>query len=136
MSVSFYQHDHTGRIHHSGTCPENMVQYQAKPNLITKLGRADIFSQYVDNDNLLDMPPKPSKYHNFDYVVKTWVPDFDKAWGGVRNTRNELLQKSDWTQLPDVPIDTKEVWAMYRQALRDVTDQEDPFNISWPTPPN
>jgi hypothetical protein len=30
---------------------------------------------------------------------------------------------------------TKEVWAAYRQALRDVTLQPDPFNIVWPTPP-
>ena len=56
-------------------------------------------------------------------------------WEVVRAERQRLLQASDWTQLPDVPIDTKEAWAAYRQALRDVTDQTDPFNIVWPTAP-
>jgi hypothetical protein len=37
--------------------------------------------------------------------------------------------------MPDVNISTKESWAIYRQALRDITNQADPFNITWPTPP-
>ena len=53
----------------------------------------------------------------------------------MRKKRNALLAASDWTQLPDVPLETKEAWAAYRQALRDITEQPDPFNIVWPTPP-
>jgi hypothetical protein len=54
----------------------------------------------------------------------------------LRVKRNQLLAQSDWTQLPDVPLETKEAWAVYRQALRDITEQEGyPFNIVWPTPP-
>jgi len=50
--------------------------------------------------------------------------------------RRELLEASDWTQLPDVPLETKALWATYRQALRDITDQPGyPTNISWPEPP-
>lgn len=50
--------------------------------------------------------------------------------------RNQLLAASDWTQLPDVPLETKEAWATYRQALRDITDQPGyPLDIAWPTPP-
>jgi hypothetical protein len=26
-------------------------------------------------------------------------------------------------------------WIAYRQALRDITDQQDPFNIIWPIKP-
>jgi len=52
------------------------------------------------------------------------------------NNRNKLLELSDWTQLPDVPIAKKQEWATYRQALRDVpTQQGFPFNIEWPTRP-
>jgi hypothetical protein len=54
----------------------------------------------------------------------------------VRSQRNALLSASDWTQLPDVPLATKETWAAYRQALRDITDQSDPFNIVWPVQPD
>lgn len=50
--------------------------------------------------------------------------------------RKGLLQESDWTQLPDAPVN-KEVWATYRQALRDITDQEGyPLSITWPEPPS
>lgn len=51
-------------------------------------------------------------------------------------TRNKLLAVSDWTQLPDVPAATSELWKPYRQALRDITAQpEYPININWPTLP-
>ena len=53
----------------------------------------------------------------------------------LRFHRDVLLAQSDWTQLPDVPIATKEAWAVYRQALRDITLQADPFNIVWPVAP-
>ena len=52
----------------------------------------------------------------------------------VRKQRNALLVACDWTQLPDAPVDAGE-WAAYRQALRDITDQSDPFNIIWPEEP-
>jgi hypothetical protein len=45
-----------------------------------------------------------------------------------------LLQSSDWTQLPDVPLtaEQKAAWAAYRQALRDLPDVP---NVVFPTPP-
>lgn len=36
----------------------------------------------------------------------------------MRNHRDRLLAASDWTQLPDAPVD-RDAWATYRQALRD-----------------
>ncbi len=54
----------------------------------------------------------------------------------MRFERDLLLQSCDWTQLPDVPQSVKNVWAVYRQALRDITLQEGfPTNITWPTKP-
>jgi hypothetical protein len=58
----------------------------------------------------------------------------DAQWAVVREERNEKLAECDWTQLPDAPVD-KAAWATYRQELRDITLQPDPFNIIWPTPP-
>ena len=39
--------------------------------------------------------------------------------------RQYLLQSSDWTQLPDSPLDedTKAQWSEYRQKLRDLNHQ-------------
>ena len=59
----------------------------------------------------------------------------ETKWASVRTRRDALLAQSDWTQLPDVPLATKETWAIYRQALRDVTTQPDPFSIVWPVAP-
>lgn len=55
-------------------------------------------------------------------------------WASIRSNRNLLLQESDWTQLPDSPAD-KTAYEVYRQQLRDVTTQSDPFNIVWPVKP-
>lgn len=39
------------------------------------------------------------------------------------------------TQLPDSPKYQDEQWLIYRQALRDITNQVDPDNIIWPVKP-
>jgi len=53
----------------------------------------------------------------------------------MRRLRDELLASSDWTQLPDAPVNT-EAWATYRQALRDAPATWTP-GPTWdaPTPP-
>ena len=38
-----------------------------------------------------------------------------------RSVRNRLLLESDWTQLSDSTVN-KELWATYRQELRDLTN--------------
>ena len=49
----------------------------------------------------------------------------------VRETRNRLLNESDWTDQHDI-----EEWVAYRQALRDLpATTEDPEQITWPEPP-
>ncbi len=54
----------------------------------------------------------------------------------ARIQRDGLLTASDWTQLPDVPEETRNAWAAYRQALRDVPRQTGfPALIVWPLPP-
>jgi hypothetical protein len=54
----------------------------------------------------------------------------------VRAKRNTLLVESDWTQLPDAPVDAV-AWAAYRQGLRDISDQPGfPVDVVWPVPPS
>jgi len=55
-------------------------------------------------------------------------------WDAVRAERNARLAACDWTQLPDAPVDAT-AWGEYRQALRDITTQPDPFDIAWPKEP-
>lgn len=56
----------------------------------------------------------------------------------VRSMRDAILNLSDWTQMPDSPLDSaaKTSWASYRTALRDISTQSNfPTNITWPTQP-
>jgi hypothetical protein len=51
--------------------------------------------------------------------------------------RNEKLANSDARTSPDVPEQLRSLWITYRVALRDITTQDpDPRNWVWPTPPN
>ena len=59
----------------------------------------------------------------------------DSQWANVRSDRNRRLAACDWTQLADAPVDSLS-WAVYRQALRDITTQADPFNLVWPAAPD
>jgi C4-type Zn-finger protein len=61
----------------------------------------------------------------------------NQKWEEIRDHRNTLLKDSDWTVLVDSPLSGSvlENWKTYRQELRDVTSQENPFNILWPNQP-
>ena len=77
---------------------------------------------------------------------QTWVvaemDDLEKAAederkaSEVRAERNAKLAASDWTQGKDISDSVSEVWAEYRQALRDISAQGGfPWTITWPEPP-
>ena len=62
--------------------------------------------------------------------------EIDRAWANLKSARNLRLQSTDWTQVPDAPVD-RVAWATYRQQLRDLPDNTtDPRNPVWPTPPS
>tara|TARA_R100000655_G_scaffold105563_1_gene153899 strand:- start:38 stop:316 length:279 start_codon:yes stop_codon:yes gene_type:complete len=54
----------------------------------------------------------------------------------LRQTRNYLLQLTDWTQLSDVPQLIKDKYKNYRQALRDITKTyKNTSKVVWPDEP-
>jgi hypothetical protein len=60
-----------------------------------------------------------------------------ERWTQVRSQRDSLLKDTDWLSIraADTVTPMPTEWSTYRQALRDVTEQSDPFNIVWPTKP-
>jgi len=70
---------------------------------------------------------------NKNVVKQQVLNEFNLSVVNLRGLRDILLSKSDWTQIPDVPLDSdlKTMWATYRQKLRDVTDDPNwnPRNI-------
>ena len=108
-------------------------------NVISKASNGADFSiqppmsnegEYNSNVTFID----PSKKPSWSEVQAQMNPE---EWVVVRFKRDKKLQACDWTVLSDVPItpEEKAEWETYRQALRDITNQPDPFNITWPTPP-
>ena len=81
------------------------------------------------------------KVGDFVEVDGAWTQDWtvsdmaaEDAARNVRGQRDHLLSQTDWMALSDVVIEP--YWWEYRQALRDLTDQEGfPFNVVWPTKP-
>ena len=55
-------------------------------------------------------------------------------WEKIRQQRNEKLKESDWRASSDLTL--SDAWKTYRQNLRDITTQSDPWNITWPTEPS
>jgi len=63
-------------------------------------------------------------------------PTYEEQSAIVRAERDRLLTETDWTQAADIPQATKDKWAPYRQALRDVPEQSGfPFEVVWPVKP-
>jgi hypothetical protein len=85
---------------------------------------------------------KPSQYHKFNYTTKEWEADTPHCLMLLRIDRDNLLSKSDWTQIADCQLsDTKKAeWVTYRQQLRDLPTSypnlADLDDVTWPTEPN
>ena len=58
----------------------------------------------------------------------------NQQWAIIRLERDRKLQATDWRASSDLTL--SDAWKTYRQALRDITTQADPYNITWPTEPS
>lgn len=62
-------------------------------------------------------------------------------WDNIKRKRNDLLARSDWTQLADNTLtdEQKAEWRTYRQLLRDLpqtySSATSKSEITWPTKP-
>ena len=123
MNFTVYKKS-TGQILRTGSCPPDQFDIQAQGNEIVE-GTYPNNIYYWEN-GFIEMPPKPDGFYYFDYTTKTWVLNQDQTIGTNKSKRNSLLISSDWTQLPDVDLTQAEKtrWATYRQALRDMTEQD------------
>jgi hypothetical protein len=103
------------------------VQFLAAPNDYTKniTEGTPVLTDGVYYQNWIQTDASQSE---IDYRLET-------QWFIIRETRNELLTECDWTQLSDIPTEIRNLWSNYRQDLRDITNQSNPFNIIWPVKP-
>jgi hypothetical protein len=109
--------------------------------------QVEVRNSGYDNDDTKDVTEITPTLSGSVYIQTYSVTDADTEtinkrkeikWSEIRSTRNTLLTESDWTQFQDSPITGSVLtdWQTYRQSLRDVTNQSDPYNISWPNKPS
>lgn len=102
-----------------------------------------ISQAYLHDGTLRRRPARPSTLHVWDKSKFEWVdprtPEqlAEAALEQVRIKRDQLLAESDWVALRafDTGSPVPWPWRVYRQRLRDITAQPDPFNITWPEAP-
>ena len=84
-----------------------------------------------------DIEKSGSQYY-FNYILRDKTVDelvlhYKHCWQDVRTKRNRLLQETDYMGNADYPITDE--WRIYRQSLRDITEQGNPFDVIWPNKP-
>lgn len=127
-------------IFENGSLVTTSIQYVPSPSLahrsVALPSGSDETSAYkIDGDDVIEIK-RPRLACVFDFGLCEWVTPLGVFEIEVKRKRNQLLQQSDWTQLPDVPLVTKNAWATYRQALRDITEQPGyPLEVAWPVAP-
>lgn len=140
-------HTQTGFVEYGCSEPEDLsdLEHILEPNQAYHVvpNGTDISQLVANADGVVEVGDYPEFATSYNFVSNAWIVDTDREtqaqWDDLRSKRATLLNKSDWTQVPDSPLsdEQKAAWATYRQALRDLPSQtNDPQNAVWPTPPN
>ena len=102
--------------------------------VLYKTNAEDWLRHYVNGNTLCftnkPIPPEP--------VPPTEEEIRAQLEADARRRRDSLISETDWTQVLDSPIsaECREAFRVYRQALRDVPQQENfPYDIIWPEKP-
>ena len=104
----------------------NGVEQDANGNWVHAWTEQDMFQEYTDDDdNVVTVQ---------DQIDAKVAADNAALEATERSTRDDLLKATDHYGLSDVSM--TEAMTTYRQALRDVPQQEGfPGTITWPTKP-
>ena len=82
----------------------------------------------------------PDTEHRWHVPTAGWVEipkNVEDLWAAVRYQRDKLIAATDWRATRSI-VERRRLhpaWAEYRNALRDVTLQPNPTNITWPQEP-
>ena len=124
-----------------------MADYYTKYNADT--GEIEYTFTGTADDAAINQPNILGEYKGSEYRIIDGVPvaksqtekdeaEKSRAWVELRNTRNEALLETDWTQGGDAPISDakKQEYRLYRQSLRSLPENTtDPRNPTWPSKP-
>lgn len=77
-----------------------------EPITTLPLWATNLYDKWLEKDYIEKHPPAPTPEQ---------IQELNKY------KANDLLQKSDWSVLPDVPLANKDAWIAYRQQLREIS---------------
>lgn len=97
--------------------------------------------QSIIDQIVAEFEKRKTEADNFANFLKqddsgNWIQDIDRKWENVRAERNKRISETDWRMTVDYSGSDQEEWKIYRQELRSITEQPDPFGIVWPEIPS
>ena len=112
------------------TAVRDGVEQDARGNWIERWTIRDMFADYTDDEGVTHTKAEQEQAYQAGLDAT--------AAASARAERDRLLAETDWIVVmnaeKETPVPTE--WATYRQALRDITNQQGfPHTINWPTKP-
>ena len=112
------------------TAVRDGVEQDAKGNWVERWTIRDMFADYTDDEGVTHTKAEQEQAYQAGLDAT--------AAASARAERDRLLAETDWIVVmnaeKETPVPTE--WATYRQALRDITNQQGfPHTINWPTKP-
>ena len=111
--------------------------------------RLDQLDDYISKDRVYNIKYYASKRDSeIEGVQSHFIGQDDtrdarilaEKWANVRAERDRRIAATDWRVIvaseSDEGSDLPTKWKTYRTNLRDITEQADPDNITWPTEPS
>ena len=105
----------------------NVVELVENLSFTTPTQKLSIVDAYVDSGKAYSVKVESTTSEEQTALTT-------QKWIDIRNLRDNLLKNTDLRASSDLTL--SDDWKNYRQALRDVPTQSDPYNISWPTMPS
>ena len=94
----------------------------------------DNAGKWIENWEVVDLFSGENKaQQETEYLAKR----NEEQWKSIREQRDNKLKETDWLSIraADTGTPMSQDWSNYRQSLRDITNQSDPFSITWPEKP-
>lgn len=104
--VAFARFDADGRYVSTGVVPADSITL-LEPGIY--IGEVNAQTQYHTDAGPVDIPPRPTLGHDFDWVTKTWLPNLDRAkaekWEEIKAARDAAKQMPLATPYGDFDAD-------------------------------
>lgn len=102
----FYTSNGEIKIIYSGQCLDQMIEIN--PDLSYIEGSIDSSDNYyVENNELVEKPSKPSNFHLFDYSTKEWTLPTEQIEKAKTQKKLDITNQADWIHQQPISYDNK-----------------------------